>query len=279
MERQQSDSRDESSSLVDEETVLEAKIRSDLEGLRASFESWHAGTEGSYWTFDEYVDEQVRFAIADYHKSREKELGFSVPREQITAGDVKRLESLLDRSDREQDVHDFFEDHPKFLVHVLAGGHGRYQISKKRLGSQFVTDFLIAEQDSHGMHWYAVELENPRLKVFRDSDGRPTKHVHHALDQIRDWRDWLKNNLSYARNPLAQHGLGLLGIDPNLSGLILIGRRQEFPEPYKTFCLEQKEKNRVLIHSYDWLVQQAQSSNGGGLVFRLREEDFRPSWW
>ena len=270
MKNQQRDQKDErTSARIDEEEALEAKVRADLEGSRESYESYHGGIEGSYWTFDEYVDQQVRSEIANYHKSRaEKELGPSVIWDQIKAADLTRLKSLLDHSIREQDLHTFLEAHPKFLVQVLAGGHGRYQVSKKRLGSELVTDFLIAEQDSHGMHWYAVELENPSVKVCR-KDGRPTQAVHHALDQIRDWRDWLKNNLSYARNPPDQDGLGLTGIDPDLPGLVLIGRRQQFPKEYKRFCREKRDRTNVLIHSYDWLIEALSSNNSGQLFFEL----------
>ena len=49
-------------------------------------------------------------------------------------------------------------------------------------------------------------IESPRCKVER-ADGLPTQELNHAIGQIKDWREWLTNNLGYARGPKDQHGL------------------------------------------------------------------------
>ena len=44
--------------------------------------------------------------------------------------------------------------------------------------------------------------------------------VNHAIGQIRDWRQWLMDNIDYARRPKEQNGLGLVGIDPSVPGTV-----------------------------------------------------------
>ena len=156
-------------------------------------------------------------------------------------------------------MHRFLEDNPELLNQVLRGGHGRYQISKQRLGSELIPDFMIADVSSIGIEWHAVELESPRAKVHR-KDGRPRSSVHHAIEQIRDWRNWLMNNLDYARRSVDQDGLGLIGIDHRVHGLVIMGRRSDFPERYNQFRRNMIDRERIGIHSYDWLVELAERS-------------------
>ena len=156
-------------------------------------------------------------------------------------------------------MHDFLAENPQFLNQVLRGGHGRYQTSKKRLGSEFIQDFLIADVSSIGIEWHAVELESSRGKVHR-KDGRPTADLHMRLSQILDWRIWLMRNLDYARRSVDQDGLGLIGIDHRIHGLVIMGRRSDFPERYNQFRRNMIDRERIEIHSYDWLVELAELS-------------------
>ena len=262
---------DQLPSSQDEETVLEVKLRYDLEKLRESYDEWHADMGGDYLRFSEFVEEYVRSCIADYQKSRASdELGKSIVWDRITTANATGLKTLLDRCPLELEVHRFLERHPQFLVQVLGGGHGRYQSSKKRLGSEFVPDFLVADMDSYGINWHAVEIEAPCTNVYR-RDGLPTQHIHHAIGQIRDWRSWLRDNRDYARRARSENGLGLAGIDSRLPGLILIGRRERFPERYNEFRREQADRYRIMIHSYDWLLDVAFRNSSGALSFALRE--------
>lgn len=255
----------------DEEAVLEANVRNDLEKLRESYDEWYADTGGDYFSFDEFVEEYIQSCIADYQRSRANdELGESIVWDRITAAKATSLKTLLDRCPEESEVHRFLESNPQFLVQALVGGHGRYQRSKKRLGSEFVPDFLVADMDSYGINWHAVEIEAPCKKVYRQ-DGLPTQHIHHAIAQIRDWKSWLRDNRDYARRPRSENGLGLIGIDSRLPSLILIGRREAFPERYNDFRREQADRHRILIHSYDWLLDVAIRNKSGRLSFALRE--------
>jgi hypothetical protein len=141
------------------------------------------------------------------------------------------------------------------LVQHLPGGHGRWVIPQKRLGSECVIDFLIGYRDSIGDHWIAVELEGPE-DVPMTSKGRQSRDLRQAVDQIHDWRKWLGRNLDYAHRPRGRDGLGLDGINARLDGLILIGRRS-YAVPDSSFNAERQRldtDDNIAVHSYDWLL-------------------------
>lgn len=251
---------------LDEQENLERETRARWESLRPSYNEWAANSGEPLSEFDRIVDGQVKLARVLYQKDRalSEFEDSSVTWDRVTPQDGDSLRGLLDGSPKEADLHRFLDDHPKYLVQVLGGGHGRYQISKKRLGAEYVPDFLVAEMSSIGIEWHAVEIESPSAKVFR-RDGLPASSVNHAIGQIRDWRRWLMDNLDYARRPIEQNGLGLIGIDSRVPGLVVIGRRQQYPSRYNEFRRQMIDRERIVIHSYDWLVDVAYSNRSGWL--------------
>src|SRR4051812_12551938 len=72
------------------------------------------------------------------------------------------LENAID----ERALQAFFHLHRHFLVEHLGGGHGRWAIPQKRLGAEFVADFMIGAAHSLGVDWVAVELESPKAVLF-----------------------------------------------------------------------------------------------------------------
>lgn len=146
------------------------------------------------------------------------------------------------------------------LVQHLGGGHGRWVLPKARLGNQYVTDFIIGDRDSGGRRWIAVELESPKRGMFTRA-GDPSRPLSHAIRQILDWRDWLTENHAYAVGPLERQGLGLEDIEPQVPGLVLIGRRGLGPNP-RGRRRQLELSNRIEIHSWDWLVERAEGRVG-----------------
>jgi len=222
--------------------------------------------------YDDYGDMPSKSEIAQWQKEHEEweksRLHHQLARTylteyeatymRITIQDIDELISIVENSDREEEVQQFLQSHPTILTHYLGGGHGRYCIPKKSLGGMFVPDFLLADLSSLGLTWYAVELENPKVRMFNEN-GDPSHYLNHAIRQIRDWRDWLKNNLGEARRLQQEKGLGLIGIEPELECLILIGWRRDLDE---TLLDARRRMNREIngeIHTYDWLIEQTKN--------------------
>ena len=171
--------------------------------------------------------------------------------------DVQELKFAIDSAEREEDIQQFLQSNPKYLIQHLGGGHGRWVIPKKKLGSEYVTDFMIAEKHSFGFEWQAVELESPLRPMF-NKNGDPSQYLNHAIRQIRDWRTWLNRNQNYASQRRDRGGLGLTDIDSSIKGLIFIGRRSELSD----LCMERRrqmvQETNIRIHTYDYLVEALQ---------------------
>ena len=159
----------------------------------------------------------------------------------------------------------FLKENGIFLLRAMKTNNSRRVIAKPRLGSEYVPDFLMVYEDSMGFHWYGVELESPRKRAAR-RDGKQTADLTQAVAQIRDWRRWISDNKDYARRSCDQDGLGLIGIDHRMEGLILIGRRTEYSERFNDMRREMLSNDHIEIHSYDWLLDIAKRDSQMGAV-------------
>ena len=173
---------------------------------------------------------------------------FFIQWDNVYRQDVKELERVIASARDERTMQRYLEAHPYLMIQHLGGGHGRFVIPQKRLGAEFVPDFLLCEIDSIGPHWKLVEIESPR-GLRAKKNGEPTAHLQHAINQIQDWRRWLTEHIAYARE-----GLKLEGISGNVPGLVIMGRRGDGADPERLRQI--LEQNRIEVHSYDWLLTQ-----------------------
>jgi len=200
-----------------------------------------------------------------FHKATIDEWLESVPlREFLVLWDeidkmhLSTFNSMLENAKNEHDWQKFFESNPLLLIQHMNGGHGRWVIPQKALGSEYRTDFIIGESDSEGFHWQAVEIESHKAKCFT-KNGNYTKELTHAVKQIEDWRSWIRDNIQYARNDRNKNGLGLIDIVPDLPGLIIIGRRNDLLEKNKYKRRDYGNRTNIKIHTYDWLYEKAKA--------------------
>lgn len=183
---------------------------------------------------------------------------FWVEPHKIKQNDVDLLRSAIENAKCEQEMQTYIFEHPYFLVEHLSGGHGRWLISQKRLGSEYITDFLIADKDSMGFHWRIVELKKPISLMFNQK-GYLSADLNKAICQICYSRVWLEKNIDYASR------LGLESIDGKIPGIIIIGRQESVNKNIIQGIVTTDElRNRIgcdlniEIHTYDWLLDMAQ---------------------
>lgn len=172
----------------------------------------------------------------------------------------RSLLKCLNAAETERPIQVYLEKHPTILAYLLGGGHGRWVIPQKRLGAEFVSDFIIGEKSSIGFEWEVIELESPKSPMFTNK-GDPSKTLTHAIRQIQDWRSWLKKNQDYASRSRNKHGLGLSDIDSNCRGSIFIGRREQLRESDNERRRQMMSDLRIDIHSFDFLVDTFPSRN------------------
>lgn len=247
---------------IDEQSLLES---AETERYRSMAESY-----GDYLEVEEnrtvgpeeredLLQSHVRMYISTYqHQRARAELEpFAVNWLTITREQVDSLRQAIESATKEEDLQRYLAENKQFLIQHLGGGHGRYVHVKPRLGADLIPDFLIAETSSIGIEWHGVELESPLAQYFTAS-GQPTSQLTHSVQQIIDWRSWLLSNIAYARNPVSERGLALIGITNDLPSMILIGRRtSEIPERFNDYRRDIKTQSNIEIHTYDWLFEQS----------------------
>jgi hypothetical protein len=176
--------------------------------------------------------------------------------DEITRAEATAYERALADARVEEDMQRFLEAHPRMLAQQLNGERLAWVMPRRRLGSEYVTDFLIAQRAAGRYSWCAVELERPQARMFT-RNGDPSHVLTHALRQIADWRTWLARNLGYASQTPERSGLGLVDIEPDLDGMVIIGRDSEVPpgaaDLRRTIC----RSYNVRIETYDWLLSAA----------------------
>jgi Domain of unknown function (DUF4263) len=172
----------------------------------------------------------------------------------VTSAQVKVYLECLDKATSERELQAFFEGHPNLLIQHIGGGHGRWVVPQKRLGSEFVTDFVIGERHSFGFQGQAVEIESPLVPLFTKK-GDPSAKLTHAIRQITDWRAWIKRNQDYASRHREAQGLGLIDIDSSVRGLILLGRERNIDPTTNDRRRQLVQDLQIDIHTYDWVVR------------------------
>ena len=126
-------------------------------------------------------------------------------------------------------------------------------------GGKLVADFMCLDWPSNWPHWVAVELESPSKKVMTKS-GRRSADLEHALQQIRDWRDFVKKNLDFVTRQRSKGGLGLDHSEPNMLGRVYIGRRISDPAnaiKWRTLRDQIADSDRIYVYSWDGFVERA----------------------
>lgn len=118
------------------------------------------------------------------------------------------------------------------------------------------------------MHEVAIELVSTRgrreIRWVRSRRRRPPRGasepvlIRHAIRQTDDWRNWLSRNRDYASRAPEASGLGLGDVDPELDGLVIIGRGSMLDAGAEDRRRRLARSNRTRIETYDWLITQAE---------------------
>ena len=156
---------------------------------------------------------------------------------------LREFVHLLDNEAGENALHDHLARNPIILSEQLP--HCYHVVSKPRLGSEYVPDFLLPEMHSGGTDWYLVELEPCDAKLETTS-GQLADRVRGAIQQ---------NN---ARRPIAQKGLGLEGLESTARAWIIVGRRTAVTDRFNILRKQDWESDHIEIKTYDRIVEWAE---------------------
>ena len=137
--------------------------------------------------------------------------------------ELERFMELLNESTDERPLQAFLNQHRHFLSCLLEPGRNSWCFDRPRLGSELIPDFLLSTHNSSGYKWRLVEIESPTKSPLTRA-GVPSQALNTALVQVRDWRGWLRSNISYA-----QSELGFTGLNAEAPAFVIIGRRASIP--------------------------------------------------
>src|SRR5262249_35810279 len=144
----------------------------------------------------------------------------------------------------------FYTKHPYMLALVFPV-HCCWVFPKPRLGGgKWVPDFLLCDKNSLGYQWTLIELESPTMEAT-NKDQSVSHDCHHAVQQIHDYRRWLRDNALFEENQ------GFTGLNADCMGWVVIGRRDAGRTELEEQRLADFRKERIEIASYDRLLFQA----------------------
>lgn len=156
------------------------------------------------------------------------------------------FEAVLSDATDESPLQTYLAANPSILASLSSPGGDYWCLDRPRLGSEFIPDFLLASQTSIGIRWAMIELESPLEKALTKA-GLPAKKAAEGLKQIRDWRGWIRENVSYARDQL-----GLTDIDAECPSYLIIGRRTSL-DPKQVKIYRELSDDKTTVMSYDRL--------------------------
>jgi hypothetical protein len=150
----------------------------------------------------------------------------------------------------EEEYHNFISEYSGFFFSPFRRIF--FTISKLRLGSDFVVDFVVPKENySLGLTYELIEFKPPYHQPFTKK-GIQSARLSEAINQILSWKEWIKDNRSEATKIFPASGIRLYG-KPNFSFKIVIGRRNANKEWIDRRIALGKQLN-IEIRSYDYLT-------------------------
>ena len=155
---------------------------------------------------------------------------------------IARFQSLVDAEQKEEVYQRFLQENPVFLDPLAIE-----VIPKSKLGSEFVTDFVVRMATGD---YLVVEIEKPQDQIFTKGNDFTAKFSH-ALGQVLDFHEWIEQNISYAQTRLPEIS------EPH--GLVVMGRRTFFSQrQQRKFARFNSNSRRITVLTYDDLVTKGE---------------------
>jgi hypothetical protein len=148
---------------------------------------------------------------------------------------------------RETTCTRFIADHAGYF---LCNHASFFALSEIRLGSEFVIDLAVPyDRASLGLLYTLIEIEPPHQAPFK-KNGDKSARLSHAIDQVENWRRWLRRHARMARELFPywyEHQ------EPQFQFEIIIGTRENTRD-----WLERRNEisndYRISIRSHDYLT-------------------------
>ncbi len=173
---------------------------------------------------------------------------------------------LADKTKKEPDYLAFLSENSAFFFsHAVQFQY--FAISELRLGTDYRIDFVLpVENFSYGLTYCLVEIESPHTRPFTKKRVASAR-LNAAMQQIRDWRNWIKANRAPAKRIFPSSAWTMDSL-PVFTYRIVIGRRDD-EDRHHDKVMECAADIRAEIRSFDWLTDL--------LRFKIKHGEFRTS--
>lgn len=169
--------------------------------------------------------------------------------------DVQEFNSVLDAQVPGSAIHEFLATHSYFFNYELRLFSLCPLYSKIRLGAQHSADFVWVDLGSYGAEWSFIVVAQADARMFTPGD-EPSEALNEALQRTRDWRTWINDDASTARQRFPHIAYPM--------SYIFIGRRAEITpsagKRLQQLCYEHRA--HVQIRTLDRLADRALSVLG-----------------
>jgi len=173
----------------------------------------------------------------------------------------KKYFEYLKKAEDESDMQYFFENNPMLLpgLYDLHNGPlGDVVISKLKLANEYETDFAFITVNSSTAQITFIEIESPKLKIFRGSDNQFTSGFNRSLQQARDWTLWVHQNPAFIKDLFREiYFRDVFRMQRVISRTIIVaGRRVDIyknPQREKRWAGINHEAEPNIVVSYDRL--------------------------
>lgn len=149
-----------------------------------------------------HPDQRPSYGLSEFRSRQHSPPGFESLPQGGYGSPIPKLEQVLSSfgellrvAEKEEQLQAFLKAHP-FVIHPSAR-----VIAKRKLGEDFVTDFVVASTTSAGTHYTLVEIEKQSLPILT-RDGSLSHYTRHAFKQTREWDAWLESHKTYLRSKL-----------------------------------------------------------------------------
>ncbi len=154
----------------------------------------------------------------------------------------------MNTSGKEEEVHQFLKNNS-----VIIGLTSTIEpISKFKLGSDYVTDFVIREIPDV---YVFIEIERPNMKLFKKTTPpERTAEFNHAIEQIENWKVWIAKYPNYISDKLP-------GFSRNPYFWLIAGSRIHLSDAEQKRLKEINEVYRSIyqIFTYDDLIDRVKA--------------------
>lgn len=194
--------------------------------------------------------------------------------QRASVAEIELLRDAINSAETEAPIQKLLQKYPQLLATIDLSGHATYVRAQVRIAGKLIPDFMIATEDSAGLHWTYVELESPRQNMGLQN-GKFAEKAREGIDQINDWRNLVQENLDLARKPENKGGAALPEIRPSSPGLVIIGRRYGTRLATDDVRNTKFENEHIRVHTYDWLLEMIE---GASSIGELRDPDLIDYW-